>query len=152
MDYTVELTITTDAPLAEDQFFEVASYGGAAAGDLGGHELSTTMTISSDDMPTAAAMAIAQVTAVAPGIPSSVEVMTTDEHDRRLAEPPFPELVGISEVAETLGVSRQRASELRGQPAFPAPVAVLRATPVWRRADLGRFLETWDRRPGRRAS
>jgi len=39
-------------------------------------------------------------------------------------------------VAELLGLTRQGVRERRGQPDFPAPVAELRATPVWTRDDL----------------
>jgi hypothetical protein len=35
-----------------------------------------------------------------------------DEQERRLAEPNLPGLVGVAELGEILGVSRQRASEL----------------------------------------
>jgi hypothetical protein len=79
----------------------------------------------------------------------AVEVMTFLEQDRQLAQPSMPELVGVAEVAEVLGVSRQRASELRGRPGFPSPVADLASGPVWSRPSLDRFVETWERRAGR---
>src|SRR5438093_12102339 len=41
-------------------------------------------------------------------------VQTVDELERELEAPAVPALAGISEVAEILGVSRQRASELAG--------------------------------------
>lgn len=65
-----------------------------------------------------------------------------------LARPP-ERYVGVTEVAELLGVSRQRASELRTRRGFPAPIAELASGPVWTASSLGRFLETWERRPGR---
>lgn len=57
--------------------------------------------------------------------------------------------LGVSEVAALLGVSRQRVGELRKKQGFPAPVAELAAGPVWSSSSLGRFLQAWDRRPGR---
>ncbi len=75
--------------------------------------------------------------------------MTSEEQDRRLAEPAFGELVGAAEVAERFGVSRQRLAVLRQRPEFPGPVAELASGPVWRWRDLSRFAAGWQRRPGR---
>jgi hypothetical protein len=77
------------------------------------------------------------------------EAMTYAEHDRLLALPAFPELAGVAELAEALGVSSQRVSTLRHRDGFPAPVAELRSGPVWRLADITRFTQEWDRKPGR---
>jgi hypothetical protein len=61
-----------------------------------------------------------------------------------------PEMfLGSSELAARLGISRQRVSELRTRKDFPAPVAELKAGPVWAYSSLRRFLETWQRSPGR---
>jgi hypothetical protein len=76
-------------------------------------------------------------------------VQSVDEFERELEAPPVPALAGISEVAEVLGVSRQRASELAGSAAFPKPIADLAAGPVWLRSAIARFNETWVRRSGR---
>jgi len=56
------------------------------------------------------------------------------------------ELVGVAEVAALLGVSTQRVDQLARTEGFPAPVAVLAAGRIWRRADI----ERWARRTGRR--
>ncbi len=50
-----------------------------------------------------------------------------------------PELMGSAEVAELLGVCRQRVLQLAQQPGFPEPVAVLRLGKVWRAADIHRW-------------
>jgi hypothetical protein len=71
------------------------------------------------------------------------EVMTGDEQDAELAEPLIPELVGNSEIADILRVSRQRANQLTKRPNFPAPVARLVAGPIWTRTSIERFLEEW---------
>lgn len=42
-----------------------------------------------------------------------------------------PGLMGTAEVAELLGVSRQRVLQLAQQPGFPEPVAVLKMGQVW---------------------
>ena len=69
--------------------------------------------------------------------------------EAQLDEPNFPELVGITEIAELLGTSRQRASELARSARFPRPLAELAAGPVWPKPWIARFVEEWERRPGR---
>lgn len=149
MEYTAELTVHTDEPLTDDTLAAAAAIGGAASGSPGTHALSATLTVDADSMPEAAARALELITGVAPGQPVAVEVMTVDEHDRRLAQPPFPALVGVAEVAADLGVSRQRVSTLSHREDFPAPVARLASGPVWRAGDLSTFALGWQRKPGR---
>lgn len=63
---------------------------------------------------------------------------------------PMEELVGAAEVAEILGVSRQRVTQLVARPDFPAPVAVLAMGKVWARDDVEAWAEARERRLGRR--
>jgi hypothetical protein len=146
-EYSVHLTIEAAGPLTLDDLFEIASVGGAASGAAGEHRFSTTLTVDAD----APGDAIARATEALPvsGSVIAAEVMTTEEADRRLAEPAFPELAGVAEVAAMLGISRQRLHALRDRHEFPAPVAVLAAGPVWRKGDLSTFAEGWHRKPGR---
>jgi hypothetical protein len=60
----------------------------------------------------------------------------------------YEDLLGVAEVAELLGVESQRISRWRQRGVvlpdgrrvrFPEPVQVLRATPIWRRADIERL-------------
>ncbi len=88
------------------------------------------------------------------GLPSwpivRADAMTWDEHDRDLAEPAYPELAGVAEIAETLHVSAQRVSTMqRTHDGFPAPIAKLRSGPVWVRAHITSFADSWARKPGR---
>ncbi len=46
------------------------------------------------------------------------------------------DLMGTSEVAALLGISRQRVLKIAQQPGFPAPVAVLKMGNVWRGQDI----------------
>lgn len=149
MEYAVEITVQTRRPLTIEALEAVAAIGGAASGNVGERRLETTLTVSASDPPVAATRAIEIVTSTVPGKVVAIEVMTTEEQDRRLAEPAFPELVGVSEVAEMLGITRQRLAVLRQRPEFPAPVAELAAGPIWRRGDLSTFAMGWQRRPGR---
>lgn len=53
--------------------------------------------------------------------------------------------MGLTEVAELLGVSRQRAHQLSKSKGFPEPTARLSAGLIWRRQDV----EAWARETGR---
>lgn len=53
----------------------------------------------------------------------------------------FPKLAGLAEVASLAGVSRKRAWQLSQHKAFPKPVQVLAATPVWLERDVQAFLD-----------
>jgi hypothetical protein len=77
------------------------------------------------------------------------EVIEWGRFERELDEPTYPAVVGIAEIAETLGVSRQRASVIARGDAFPEPYAELAAGPVWLEPTVRRFVESWERRPGR---
>ncbi len=56
-------------------------------------------------------------------------------------------LMGLTEIARLLGVSRQRADRIiKEDPEFPTPDAIITAGRIWKRADV----EAWARRTGRR--
>lgn len=86
------------------------------------------------------------------GIPitivNEVDVVAGPAFERWLEEP-ADELAGVTELAKIFGVSKQRMSELRAREDFPAPIAELAAGPVWKVANLRRFLDGWERKPGR---
>lgn len=52
-----------------------------------------------------------------------------------------PELVGVTEIAEILGVSRQRVSKIVQDPEFPAPVQTIAAGPIWARPAVDTYIE-----------
>jgi prophage regulatory protein len=59
---------------------------------------------------------------------------------------PGLDLVGVSEIAEMLDVTRQRVDQLtREDGSFPVPVATLTAGRIWRRVDV----ERWAKKVGR---
>lgn len=78
-----------------------------------------------------------------------VTALSDAELDAELGRPNVPELVGIREIAELLGITPQRASTLCRSKSFPLPVAELRAGPVWTAPAVRRFVEEWKRQPGR---
>ena len=52
-----------------------------------------------------------------------------------------PELMGISEIAELLGVSRQRVDKIsRTDTSFPAPIADLHAGRIWLRDAIDKWV------------
>lgn len=54
-------------------------------------------------------------------------------------------LIGIHEIAQSLGVTRTRADQLSRQRDFPKPLAELKMGRVWRLSDF----EKWKERHGR---
>ena len=75
------------------------------------------------------------------------EVTEWDEFERELDRPTYPPVLGISEIGEQLGVSRQRASQIARRRDFPRPYAVLACGPVWLEPNVRRFVDNWDRKP-----
>lgn len=49
------------------------------------------------------------------------------------------DLAGLHEVAEILGVSRQRADQLARYAGFPKPVVELKGGRIWKRSDVQRW-------------
>jgi hypothetical protein len=81
--------------------------------------------------------------------PAGVEVVRESEWQRRAEAPTLPELMSAAEIAEELGVARQRVHQLRSTAAFPAPLVELRGGAVWDARAVRKFAEEWDRKPGR---
>jgi hypothetical protein len=77
---------------------------------------------------------------------AELRARTADEIDQRVA-PTIPDLVGVDEFAELLGVNRARFYQLRDRPdlGFPGPVA----RGVYLRASAEQYKQDRDRRLGR---
>ena len=62
-------------------------------------------------------------------------------------------LGGVTEVADELGISRQRVAELRERPEFPGPIAEIAAGPIWDLDEIEAWLSSgcYSKRPGRPA-
>jgi len=80
-----------------------------------------------------------------------VELMTVEDQQAALAEPTFPDILGVTEAAQLLGVSRQRLAQLASRDDFPEPMVRLAAGPVWLRSSIEWFERRWLRKPGRPA-
>ncbi len=118
---------------------------------VGPQAIGVTFDVIADDAEAAIQEALRVFRRALPDLePVEVKVQTVEEQERQLAESNIPELLGVAEVAEALGVSKQRVSELASQESFPLPIARLRSGPIWQRSALARFMRAWNRRPGRR--
>jgi hypothetical protein len=69
------------------------------------------------------------------------------DQDAGFEQPAVPELVGVAEIAQILGVSVARAAAVVKSDQFPAPVAKLIAGEVWTRPSLDGFVEMWTSQP-----
>lgn len=154
--WTIEIDATHDDTLTDDELVDLAErfrpYGGALA--VGDGMLGVTFSIDNTiDAPAAASKGatIFRNQLLEPDDYTIVRLhaRTHAVHDADLAEPVIPDLVGVAELAELLGVSTQRASELRSRAGFPRPAVTLRSGPVWVRANVEQFASTWKRKPGR---
>ncbi len=142
------------ADLVDDLLETLAPYAAVASHDA--YMLSVRFNISASEAISAAEKA-KRVFATAlrkldfPHIPRliRVEIETVEDLTRRLQESNAPDIVGVSEVAEMLNTTKQRASALARSRSFPRPIAVLASGPVWRRNVILRYVGQWPRKPGR---
>jgi hypothetical protein len=158
-EWSVELQAVGDgtARLDEDgigDLIEALSQESAAVSFLPGR-YSVRLTVQASDIPAA----LAEATSRASGAVEKARlplwpfvqatVLTAEEFDRELRQPALPVLLGVAELAERLGVTRQRASDLARASSFPRPITTLASGPVWAEPTVTRYIGTWTRRPGR---
>lgn len=82
-------------------------------------------------------------------LPLALEVLRFEEYERRALHPTLPVMVGASEVADMLDVTRQRVHQLRSHPDFPAPLVEVAMGPLWDARAVEKFAREWERKPGR---
>ena len=56
-----------------------------------------------------------------------------------------PPVLAAAEIAQLLGLSRQRVTQLSAKPDFPAPIATLSVGKIWAYADI----KAWAEQTGR---
>jgi predicted DNA-binding transcriptional regulator AlpA len=123
----------------------------------GGDYYDAQLSLEGDDLAevVTAALGVFAKARAAVGLPAwpcvELEAKTEALLDSELSKPPFPEVVGATEAARMLGVSRQRRYQLAERVDFPPPMVQLAAGPVWLTDSIRAFEGSWDRRPGRRA-
>lgn len=96
---------------------------------------------------------VAEVARMLPGRAevAALEVLSDQEAERRVAEPPVPPLVALADIARLGGVTRQRAGQWAAAAGFPPEVARTEAGGgLWSRAAVEAWLATRNSRPGRR--
>lgn len=91
-----------------------------------------------------AAMAVGLPDASVVDAEASTMADLSDDHP----DEQVPPLIGITELAELLGVSNQLVTVLVRAKGFPAPVAELNAGPVWVLASINRFIRRAQADPG----
>jgi hypothetical protein len=160
--WSVLIEASTDDDVTEsdlERFVDaVEPFSGVVAGVARRYSARLSVTVPTDSPKTAithaldcfdAASRAAQMPTISEIV--RVEALTEQELDRELDEPAFPQLLGVTEVARLLGVTRQRASAIQTSAGFPAPVARLATGPVWTLPSISRFLDEWTRKGGRPA-
>jgi hypothetical protein len=82
-----------------------------------------------------------------------IRVVRWDLFEAETKRQNHPDIVGATEAATILRVSRQRVHQLmRENPEFPKPLYHLRGTgPLWVRPGIEMFGRQWERKPGRPA-
>lgn len=82
--------------------------------------------------------------------PATLTVATWQDHLSRLA-PGMPGAMGLSDVADFLGTSRQQVHRMRKEPSvgFPEPVATTSSGPIWWQGHVEEFATQWRRQRGR---
>jgi predicted DNA-binding transcriptional regulator AlpA len=68
---------------------------------------------------------------------TKITLVNVDEIDQELDQ--IPELVGLTEAAAILGVSRQRVHQLAQKNSFPSPVARLSSGSIWRETEVRNY-------------
>lgn len=111
--------------------------------------LMVTVTVEAATLRQAIATALQRVETTIGGKAHGVEAITLDEIERRLTEPVIPDLVGYIEIADMLGVSRQRARQLADAAGFPPAVVTTASGPLRVRAAVEEWAKTWRRQGGR---
>lgn len=146
----------TASPMSEEVIFdaldELARYGAAIGVSNNWTSAHVTMTIRAADLISAAEKALS----IIKGIHSiknisaeDVRVVTPERLDAENAEPIFPPVVGYAEIAQMIGISRQRVRQLSNTPKFPHPVIKTSQGPLYNQYAIELWAETRDTKPGR---
>jgi hypothetical protein len=152
VDIEAETYPDHDEVSADEILERLARY--APALSLGPAGLDVRVNVKATDIYKAFERAWEAVHKAIPGVkPVRVDVEAVEDLGRRLNESNKPDVVGVAELAEMLGVTKQRASALAQENSgFPPPITFLKSGPIWKRSHVARFAGKWIRKPGRRPS
>lgn len=152
-NWVVTITLDLDPDMAEmDAWEQQLADIDAVVGRVPRRGVEVTLYAADLGIDGALRFARERVAAVVTSDPIGIEVITEDEHLRRADSPTVPELMSAAEIADELGVSRQRVHQLRAAAAFPSPLADLRGGAVWDARAIRKFASEWERKPGRPAA
>lgn len=133
---------------------EAFSENGSSAA-IGPHEGSVRLAVAEDTIEEAISMATelkVQVQEVLGDVEvTSFTVMSEQEFKDSLDAPDPLDLVGLTEIAGILGVSRQRANAIVKLDGFPRVLVDVAAGKLRSRGEVLDWFEQWDRKPGRRS-
>jgi hypothetical protein len=161
-DWTVAISAATAEHLDEPTLIRLAHYAGRWDGTVGargdvGPGFMLIVDVTATDPIAAGADVVHRASELANEANLGIRIVQVDVKTPELAEldalrPDTPELLAASDVAELLGVSRQRVHQLHSDRAdFPAPYARLGSGPIWTRPAIEAFDRSWSRKPGRPA-
>lgn len=151
-DWVITFTFDVDPSMEQmDEWESMLEGFDASVARIPGRGVDVTMYAPGElDPPEALSKVIREAShAMRIGAPVGIEIIGEREYIRRATAPTMPELMSAAEIADELGVRRQRVHQLRATPAFPAPLAELRGGAVWDAAAVRRFAQNWTRKPGR---
>lgn len=145
MTWTTQLTYTAAGLTDEDTAALAEALGGADIAYAAGR-LQVNLEVEASTLEEAAASALRNA-ASATGLlkPTRLRVLPTAEFLDETAhpEPMNLDLIGITEIAAELGVSRQRAGQLADDPDFPGPVVQPASGRLYTRASVKAFQQRW---------
>lgn len=135
--WSVRITYTGPADSTSDQLAEHAgALLEALAADAATHTagvITISLTVDAPTIDQAIVVTDHKIRGAAPAgwDLAGVEVLRHDLLEAELEQPLYPALVGITEAAGMLGVSRQRAHAIAQGSNFPTPIAELASGPVY---------------------
>ncbi|QNJ96567.1 hypothetical protein HZU40_34150 (plasmid) [Mycolicibacterium fluoranthenivorans] len=145
MTWTTQLTYTAAGLTDEDTAALAEALGGADIA-YAADRLQVNLEVEASTLEEAAASTL-RTAAAATGLlkPTRLRVLPTPEFLDETAhpEPMNLDLIGITEIAAELGVSRQRAGQLADDPDFPAPVVQPASGRLYTRASVKAFQQRW---------
>lgn len=72
-----------------------------------------------------------------------IDAKTEERLDRELERSNLPDLVGLAEIAELAGTTRQRVFQMTANKGFPAALLELRSGRLWARPAIERYLQDY---------
>ncbi|HEY8589580.1 MAG TPA: helix-turn-helix domain-containing protein [Naasia sp.] len=139
--YSVHVELDRRDPTPEylEQLLELTQHLHAAVGTSPRGWVDAQISLPAESLQQATLMAVATLQQLAGATAIAVEVMTEKEFDARQGFATVPDLLSVSEVAEILGVTRQRVHQLIDERVFPSATKVGTGTVIARSDVFGKI-------------